>query len=459
VALLPNEATSVTETVLADAFVKGVEQVFPKEEPADQYLGAGATKVKDKPDAVRFDLAPGLRLVYRQNDDAQLFTVTAATEGGLRGETEADAGLYHAMSGLMGTATESLSYEGLVGVVENLGASLEGFSGKDSFGFHMQCLTEQAEQLLDLLVACLMTPVFPEEQWGAIKREIEQSIASQEDSPAGVCVRRFQEAIFGAHPYRHPLYGTKQSLPSFSPKSLLKAYVERRDGGPWVLAATGSLAPDKAAKRFETALKAFRPKAAKRRFTSDALISEPSPSRHEIPKEREQAHIVYGFKGLTWDDSDRTALDVMTNVLGGHGGRLFTNLRDRDSLAYTVSPIVSYGCHPGVLGSYIACAPAKVEQALLGLKNEMARIAETPASDAEVERSRNYIVGSHDMSLQRSDSQTSTMALMELYGYGFDDFLKYPKAIARVVPADVMRVARRLIDDKKAVTVVVGPKA
>jgi zinc protease len=148
----------------------------------------------------------------------------------------------------------------------------------------------------------------------------------------------------------------------------------------------------------------------------------------------------------------------MTNILGGHGGRLFSNLRDRDSLAYTVSPIVSYGCHPGVVGSYVACAPTKVEQALSGLKTEMASLKETPPTEAEVDRSRNYIIGSHDMGLQRSDSQTSTMALMELYGYGYDDFLKYPKAVAKVTAADVQRVANRLIEDSQAVTVVVGPK-
>ena len=149
--------------------------------------------------------------------------------------------------------------------------------------------------------------------------------------------------------------------------------------------------------------------------------------------------------------------DVLINVLGGHGGRLFRELRDKDSLAYTVSPIVSYGTHAGIAGSYVACAPAKADRALAALKTEMLALTREPPSAAELDRSRNYIIGSHDMGLQRSDAQTSTMALMELYGYGFDDFLSYPKAVAKVSADAVLKVAQRLFREDRAIDVTVGP--
>ena len=59
--------------------------------------------------------------------------------------------------------------------------------------------------------------------------------------------------------------------------------------------------------------------------------------------------------------------------------------------------------------------------------------------------------------MQRSDAQTSTMALMELYGYGYDDFLTYPKAIAAVKEQDVLRMAQRLFRPEVATEVLVGP--
>ena len=173
-------------------------------------------------------------------------------------------------------------------------------------------------------------------------------------------------------------------------------------------------------------------------------------------KRQEQSHLAIGYPGINWADHDRPALDVLIHILGGHGGRLFRKLRDRDSLAYTVSPMISYGQHPGAVGSYIACAPAKVEKALSSLINEMAAMATDLVTTDELSRARNYIIGSHEIDLQRCDSQAMTMALMELYGIGYDDYRRYGNSIAQVTQKDVHRVASRLLVDSRRSEVVVG---
>jgi zinc protease len=86
----------------------------------------------------------------------------------------------------------------------------------------------------------------------------------------------------------------------------------------------------------------------------------------------------------------------------------------------------------------------------------MLAMRETPPTAEEIERSKNYIVGSHEMDLQRSDAQAMTMALMELYGIGYDDFRSYPRAIEKVTTADVHRVARRLLVESAMSEIVVG---
>jgi zinc protease len=223
------------------------------------------------------------------------------------------------------------------------------------------------------------------------------------------------------------------------------------------VAATGPFPEGDVVKLLGKALASFQPSARPRHFPSEAWTGTGSAGHEKIAKDREQTHLVYGFPGITWGDPDRAALDVLMNVLGGHGGRLFRKLRDQESLAYSVSPIVSYGKHPGAVGSYIACAPSKEAQAAAGLRSEMLALVAQAPEPAEVDRARNYIIGTHEMSLQRSDAQTSTMALMELYGYGHDDFLSYPARVAAVTPSDVQAVASRLFVEARAMLVVVGP--
>ena len=175
-----------------------------------------------------------------------------------------------------------------------------------------------------------------------------------------------------------------------------------------------------------------------------------------IARDKEQCHIVQGVLGLSWSDPDRYALDVLVTILGGSGGRLFVELRDRESLAYSVAPVVNYGVDPGSFAIYLACAPAKLRQARSSIAREMNRICQTEVSQRELERAKNYLVSSHEEEMQRGDAQALTMALMENYGLGHDDFLSYSERIKKVQPSEVLAVADRLWAGQKRVEVVVG---
>ncbi len=455
VALLP-EAMEVSESELREQFRSG-SKVGLSSSCGEILLATTKKGAVAKKDAEIVQIADGIKLIHRSNPNVELFTLTAASEGGLRAEGAATAGLYNAIFSMVGMASEANDFETLVNEVEGLGASLEGFSGKDSAGLHMQCLSDHTERMLELFREALLRPVFPEQQWVSTKREIIQGLIAQTDSPSSVCVRKFQERLFGQHPYRYPVTGTLDTVSQFELTDLVGAYKEMLEAGPWVIAVASNLQTAKVEKLLSTALAGFRPLAARRKFSTSESLGTSSFGSETIKKAREQVHLAYGFRGLTWDDKDRAALDVLTTILGGHGGRLFRELRDKQSLAYSVSPLVSYGCDPGLVGAYIACAPEKRDRAISALKLEFEKLVAKEPALTEVERAQNYIIGSHEMGLQKSDAQTSTMALMELYGFGFDDFLVYPRAISKVTAADVRRVAERLFVANKSVDVTVGP--
>ena len=79
---------------------------------------------------------------------------------------------------------------------------------------------------------------------------------------------------------------------------------------------------------------------ARRRATREVVLE----------KKKNQAHVVYGFLALTIADPDLPALDVLTQILSGQGGRLFLELRDKQSLAYSVTAFDLEGVDPGIWG-------------------------------------------------------------------------------------------------------------
>jgi zinc protease len=173
--------------------------------------------------------------------------------------------------------------------------------------------------------------------------------------------------------------------------------------------------------------------------------------------QREQSHLVVGFPGVTIDDSDRFALEVLTTILGGQGGRLFVELRDRQSLAYQIGAFSLEGLDPGYVAVYLSCSPDKTSTAVASVREIVGAIVDRGVTAEELERSKRYLIGTHEISLQRRASLASALAFHKAYGLSYDQHLRYPEYIEKVSRADIKRVAQRIFDWDLAVTATVTP--
>jgi zinc protease len=167
---------------------------------------------------------------------------------------------------------------------------------------------------------------------------------------------------------------------------------------------------------------------------------------------------VLGYPGARLSDDARWPLEVLSAVLSGQGGRLFVELRDKRSLAYSVTSFSMEGLDPGYFAVYIGCGPAKVQEALDGIRNELRRVREHPISVAELERARTHLIGTHAISLQRNSARAAVYAFDECYGLGADASAKYPERIAAVSAEDVLAVAQRVLEPSREVIALVAPE-
>jgi zinc protease len=173
---------------------------------------------------------------------------------------------------------------------------------------------------------------------------------------------------------------------------------------------------------------------------------------------KQQAHLVYGFPGTTLKSPDRFALEVLATILSGQGGRLFVELRDKKGLAYRVSAFSVEGVDPGYFAVYIATSPDNLEVALQGIQDELGKIVAQPVPKTELERAKRYLVGAHEISLQRRAALASTLAFHECYGLGWDEYRRYAPSILAVTAADVQRVAKKYLDSRHAIIATVKPE-
>lgn len=410
----------------------------------------------------RVELDCGAELIYHKKPHTRVFGMSVASHGGQRYETEEDFGIYQALSSALGDASERFHYGERLSLVEHHAASFGGFSGKDSVGLSLECLTASVDDLLPVYFDCLKNPVFYGPSLDAYLQELSQVLISSEDSPASKAVRAFSENLFGpSHPYGRTIYGGAHLFDILSVEKYEQVWKKVFEKRPFVISATSGLDFSEVSEKINAHLQdvRFQPKAQFEFSKGFSSSAKKAGARHtHLELAREQTHVVFGYEGVSWYSKDRAACDVVGALLGGQGGRLFMNLREDMSLAYEVSPVSSMGVLGGATGAYIACSPEKKEKAVDGIRREFERLTKERVPADELERAKSYILGQHFMDLQRSSSLSMTMALMELYGLGYDDFERHPENILALNEGDLLETCVKYFDVAREWVVSCGPR-
>src|SRR5678816_3153123 len=90
--------------------------------------------------------------------------------------------------------------------------------------------------------------------------------------------------------------------------------------------------------------------------------------------------------------------------------------REQRALAYRVSAHSVEGVDPGFVAVYLSCAPDKLDEAVAVVRAELERVRTGGVTAAELERARSYLIGSHQIAMQRRSAIANALAYHEAYG-------------------------------------------
>lgn len=421
---------------------------------------AAPVAIKGNEEVVRVTLPSGARLLVKRDPSVALVAMRAVWMGGLRYEDARTNGVNNMIAALVTRGTRTQTGDELAHEVEAMAGSIGGFSGRNSFGLRAETLSRNWERGLELLADCILSPAFADEEVDKERRQALEEIRTQADNVSSEAFRLFQQALYPRHPYRLDVLGTPESVAGLSKRRIAEYYRRYMAPSQMTLAIVGDVDPQTVVKKAR-ALFDLPGRAAP---TPDAP-PPPWDAAHPVvaqqlfkTQNKQQAHVVYGFPGTTIVDPDRFALEVLSTILSGQGGRLFVELRDKRGLAYRVSAFSVEGVDPGYFAVYIATSPENLPVAVSGIEDELGKIAATPVPKAELERAKRYLVGAHEISLQRRAALASTLAFHEAYGVGWDEYRRYAPGILGVTAADVQRVAKKYLDRSRAIVATIKPE-
>lgn len=434
---------------------KGMAQAAPK-------ASKKKTKVKQSNKAtaiVKHTLKNGMTLLVQRDSSVPIVAARAVWTGGQLFENDTKSGISELLAASITRGCGRLSAAEIIDAVDSRSATLAGFAGRNSFGLRAEWLGQHWQAGFDLLSECLLSPRFDSEEVSRAQRRQLFRIDAQKESPSNRAFALFHRTIFRKHQYRNPLSGSKASVSTLDGAKLQIHYRKHYPISALTLSVVGDVDPKLVIARVEARFAAETAKTRPARLDKKEVFSGRTLASRQVydTMEREQSQLVIGFPGITISDKERSALEVLTTVLGGQGGRLFTVLRDQQSLAYQLGAFSLEGIDPGYVAIYLSCSPEKIQAAISGVEELIEAVRTTGISQAELKRSKRLLIGTHEISLQRRSSVAAALAFHHAYGLAGNEHLHYAARIQKVRLSEVQAVARRILDWQKAVTVTVGP--
>ena len=408
----------------------------------------------------RFKLENGITLLVREDDTVPTVGIRAVFPGGLREETLLTNGAFSYISELLPKGTRSMTANELAVAVADIAGTLNGFSGKNTFGLKADFLARFFPDGLALVRDVIQEPSFDPLEAEKIRPELLAQLKQQEDSLTSLAFQEFNNLLFGGHPYGLNNIGSEQAIKSFTADALRQIYLQHAQPENLVLAISGDV---KAEETKDMVVSLFGDwQATKSRAEQEIEEDILPPARlteektREIIRDKEQVHLVIGFLGTTLNHPDRFGLEVLDTILSGQSGRLFSELRDKQSLAYSLSSFSLFGLDTGAFGIYIGTGPEKKEQAITSVWHELDTIRETKVEEDELNRAKNILISQYELAMQTHSAQALELGLNETYGLGHDFGNRYIEAIKEIGAAKVLEVARKYILPDAYVMVAVG---
>ncbi len=390
-------------------------------------------------------------------NSAEIPTVSAKIifGGGGRLETKEQMGLTEMLNRTLVTQTKNKSENQILKQIEDSAAGISAFGGKNTTGFSIEYMKPFEKQILNLSKEIINEPVFSDDIFGRERSVLEKQILAKQDQPSYLCGRQFNQTIFPGHPISFDQSGTAETLKNISTKNIEQIYGLIKSEKNMQVTVVGDFNRASWMDLIEDIENNFQTKGQRLQKMPFEKLTE--NKKIYLEKDKEQSHVIVGWQALSLTDPERHTLEIIQAVMAGQGGRLFIELRDKNSLAYSVSPIKMESLECGYFGGYIACSPDKVEKALGMFHDEFKKISTELISEDELSRAQKYLIGQHDIGLQRKSSICNLIAFDHFYGNDIHESMDIARVYKKITREQIQKLADRLFS-KPYVTSIVGRK-
>ena len=387
-------------------------------------------------------LPSGVRVVTERVPGVRSVALGFWIATGSVSERDDQAGISHLLEHMLFRGSARFGSQEIDQIFDEMGAEINAGTDKEATSLYTRVLDGHIERAFDVMSDMLWQPAFGELE--AEREVVLEEIAMYEDDPQDRVFDLLGRAIFGSHPLGRAVIGTAQVVGAVTREQLDDFHAQRYLPGDVVIAAAGSIDHDAVV----AMARAGEDRAGLVAGTSDSAMPDApefGPRATFLQKDTEQYHVCLGAGGLAREDERRFALRVLEGVLGGtSSSRLFQEVRERRGLAYSVFTFSNLYAHTGEVGLYVGTRPDKLGEAMTVVADELARCVEDPASEQELNRSRENLKGRVVLGMESTGARMSRLGASLLHEMPIMSLDEMIERIDTVSMGDVRELAGEL---------------
>ncbi|HET8576185.1 MAG TPA: pitrilysin family protein [Methylomirabilota bacterium] len=416
-------------------------------------LGA-APALAQSTGVTRTRLPNGLTVLVRENPTAPVVAVSLMVKMGTRWESRQTAGISNLLQLMMVRGTDTRSGVQIVEAADRMGGSIEATGDVDASEIAATALSRYWVELLELVADVALHPSMPDGTLQAVRDFLVRQIRNRGDKPYDVGLDTLTDRIFRPHPYAWDPIGLKDSVERIDRAALLAHYRRHYVPGGLVLAVSGRVKSAEVVAQAKRLFGEMTPGAVPP--VPAAKPPAPAATREVLIVPGAQAQILMGSLAPSLTDPNYPAVKVLSTVLGGGmAGRFFSELRDKQGLAYTTATQLPARVETSYLLASIGTAPENAAKSEAALKGELDRVQREPVPEEELQVAKSYLLGNLAMDRRTNARQAWYLAAYEIDGVGYEYLDRYVQQVRAVTAADVQRVARKYLATLR--TIVVQP--
>jgi len=441
---------------------------------------------------LRFELGNGVPVYVAPDRSLPLVDIVLALPVGDRDESPGEDGRASMTAAMArrGGAGE-FGPEELDDEIDALGARIEASSSWGRTVLVLDSGSESVDQGLELLASILFEPRFDEARLAQAKENLRASLSAEADDPRAVLEREWLRLVHGPGSPRSRRL-TDASVEAFDRDALVRFH--RRHWGPAgaVIAASGDVDAEALVARLDELFGDWEPRLpeaggeAKRlpqgpptesagdaASAGDGGSAADSPGWWTIDRPGTQAALAFGQRGAlfdSWDDPDRWALMLLTEILDGPGAvsRLRSRLQLEEGLTYRVLTYFDLDVaaaadsdrshRTGEFRVFLETIPESATAAAAVVLEELRRLLRDEVPESEIASARRSLLARLPLLFDRPEMIAGRYAEDELLGRPHEYWSVYRERLVAVTAADILGAARQFVDTEGSVLLVVGAR-